>query len=59
MIISRISLPTPPFPAFLDVDPRELAGEEAMRRLPRDFLASAWTDYLRRILPPEQQKTAN
>ena len=59
MIAIQTALPTLPFPVFLDVDAAVLAAEETTCRSPRDVLASAWTDYLRRVLPPREQDNAN
>ncbi len=59
MITTHTALPALPFPVFLDVDAAKLAAEETMCRSPRDVLAGAWADYLRRVLPPREQKTAN
>ena len=47
-------LPAPLFPAiaFLDVEPERLAAEEGVLRSARQVLTGAWSDYLRRVLPP-------
>ncbi len=54
MITLQTALPSLPFPVFLDVDASVLAAEDAMFRSPREVLASAWTDYLRRVLPQRE-----
>ncbi len=54
MIAVQTALPSLPFPVFLDVDAAVLAAEDTPCRSPRDVLASAWTDYLRRVLPPQE-----
>ena len=55
MITTLSTLPPLPFPVFLDVDDDELAAEETVCRSPRDVLAGAWADYLRRVLPRDEQ----
>ena len=59
MIATQTALPPLPFPMFLDVEPEELAAEEAMCRSSDDVLQGAWADYLRRVLPPKEQDAAN
>jgi hypothetical protein len=54
----RAALPLAPFPVFLDVEPDELAAEEAMCRGPKEVLEGAWADYLRRMLPPHRDRSA-
>jgi len=59
MITTQTALPYLPFPVFMDVEPEELAAEEAMCRSPQEVLQGAWADYLRRVLPPQEQNAAN
>ena len=39
-------------PRFLDVEPERLAAEEGGMRSAQQVLRGAWSDYLRRVLPP-------
>ena len=55
-------MPVTPFlgVAFLDVEPERLASEEGVLRSAREVLTGAWSDYLRRVLPPvRRQDTAD
>ncbi len=45
-------------PRFLDVEPERLAANEGVLRSAQQVLTGAWSDYLRRVLPPMQQDTA-
>lgn len=59
MMTIQTALPPLPFPVFIDVEPAELAAEEAMCRSSKDVIAGAWADYLRRVLPQQAQDSAN
>ena len=41
-----------PYPIYLDVAPEVIADDEHMLRSPREVLTGAWSEYLRRVLPP-------
>jgi hypothetical protein len=43
-------------PRFVDVEPERLAAEEGVLRSARQVLTGAWSDYLRRVLPPLRQQ---
>jgi hypothetical protein len=52
MIASNFASPNPEFPRFADVDRAVLERDEPALPTPADLLRNAWTDYLRRVLPP-------
>ena len=37
---------------YVDVEPARLEAEEGVMRTAREVLMGAWSDYLKRVLPP-------
>jgi hypothetical protein len=52
MFATNASSPAAAYPIFTDVEPDRLAADDAVLRSPREVLTGAWTEYLRRVLPP-------
>lgn len=58
MIAPQAGIAAIAYPVFADIDPEILAREEPALASARELLTGAWSDFLRRVLPPMDDAAA-